>query len=139
MKIYVTGTTGTIGNALRGSNFKALDFRNWNSMSRLLAQEDEPVSIIHLAAVVGADNVIRDELSHETNVANVHKFLVEATSLCDLRNFVFASTGHVYAASSLPLEEGSELGPTSLYAQQKLEAENLLLSSTFSHKVTFFH
>jgi UDP-glucose 4-epimerase/GDP-4-dehydro-6-deoxy-D-mannose reductase len=105
-------------------------------MKSALAQASEPVAIIHLAAVVGAKNVLSDKLSHVTNVDNVSKFLNEAANICDLRNFVFASTGHVYAPSNIPLREDSRLGPTSLYAQQKLDAENSLLASRFSDKVS---
>jgi UDP-glucose 4-epimerase len=49
--------------------------------------------------------------------------LAERALSFGVSRFVFASTSHVYAQSQNPLKESSPLSPISIYAEQKLEAE----------------
>jgi nucleoside-diphosphate-sugar epimerase len=87
-------------------------------------------SLIHLAGIVGEQKVSSNkEYSHAVNVngaeALAQKFYKHGTGL-----FVYVSSSHVYKPSVQRLTEDSEVGPTSNYAIQKLQAE-LRVSSVF--------
>jgi len=59
------------------------------------------------------------------------KTLVEVCKLHDIERLVFASTCSVYGASELmELNEGSFLNPLSLYAESKIESEDIIFHQT---------
>jgi len=68
-----------------------------------------------------------------TQAVNVEatKSLVEVCKLHDIQRLVFASTCSVYGASELmELNEGSFLNPLSLYAESKIDSEEIILHET---------
>ena len=83
-------------------------------------------TIIHLAAMVGEKAVLKDEAyAKAVNVQGTKR--IAKLALDQKSNLVFISTGHVYKPSTEDLDENSEIEPISIYAQQKLEAEKVVL------------
>lgn len=124
--IYCTGLSGTIGTHLQG-HVENLDIdltAPQKDFEKLNLLPDS--TIIHLAAMVGEKAVLKDEAyARAVNVQGTER--IAKLALDQKSNLVFISTGHVYKPSNADLNEQSDLEPISLYAQQKLEAENLAL------------
>lgn len=90
--------------------------------------------VIALAAVVGDDACTIDpKLTREVNVESI-RFLAKHFK----GKIVFASTCSVYGASKEVLHEDSDLTPLSLYAETKIEAEEILKNSKGSAKHLIF-
>jgi nucleoside-diphosphate-sugar epimerase len=89
-------------------------------------------SVVHLAAIVGDPACARDPaLSHEVNVEGT-RLLVEDAARLGVKRLVFASTCSNYgrmADPTTPIDETGVLAPVSLYAEQKVQMEQALLSS----------
>lgn len=124
--IYCTGLSGTIGTHLQG-HVENLDIDLTASQKDFEKINLLPNStIIHLAAMVGEKAVVKDEAyARAVNVQGTER--IAKLALDQKSNLVFISTGHVYKPSNADLDEQSDLEPISLYAQQKLEAENAAL------------
>ena len=90
-------------------------------------------SVIHLAAIVGDPACARDpELSQAVNV-DASKAVVADAQEAGVRHIVFASTCSNYgrmADPNVPIDEEGLLAPVSLYAEQKVSVERMLLSSS---------
>ncbi len=93
----------------------------------------EGVTFIHLAARVSVPECEADpDSAYETNVrlavATVTQVLDWAERSGSPAQVVFVSTGHVYAANGLGhrLPEDADLGPRSVYARTKLDAETAI-------------
>jgi nucleoside-diphosphate-sugar epimerase len=88
-------------------------------------------AVVHLAAIVGDPACARDpRLSEEVNV-QATKALVADAAEAGARQLVFASTCSNYgrmADPTVPIAEDGELRPVSLYAEQKVGMERLILS-----------
>src|SRR5580704_10974671 len=87
-------------------------------------------AVVHLAAIVG-DPACDDnkQLAMEVNRAAT-RMLADVARGCGVRRFVFASSCGVYGASELCLDEASLVNPLSVYAQTKIDSENILLAAT---------
>ena len=85
-------------------------------------------AVTHLAAVVG-DSACEEHkaLAIEVN-RNATRMLADAARRCGVAKFIFASSCSVYGASANCLDESSPLNPFSVYAQTKLDSENILLN-----------
>jgi nucleoside-diphosphate-sugar epimerase len=57
------------------------------------------------------------------------RMLADVASGCGVRRFVFASSCGVYGESELRLDETSAVNPLSVYAQTKVDSENILLAA----------
>jgi nucleoside-diphosphate-sugar epimerase len=88
-------------------------------------------ALVHLAAIVGDPACARDpELAQAVNVDATRAIADEARE-AGVRHMVFASTCSNYGRMADPtvaVDETAELAPVSLYAEQKVEVETLLLS-----------
>ena len=85
-------------------------------------------TVIWLAALVGDPAcAINPKLTKDTNVESVRKLVQNFDG-----RIVFPSTCSVYGAQDGVLNESSSTGPLSLYAESKLEAEEILLGSKAS-------
>lgn len=106
------------------------DIRDAERRRRAVSGAD---AIVHLAAIVGDPACARDpELAFEVNV-EATRGLLAAARAAGVRRFVFASTCSNYgrmADPTNPIDEDGELAPVSLYAEQKVGIEHLLLHST---------
>jgi nucleoside-diphosphate-sugar epimerase len=88
-------------------------------------------ALVHLAAIVGDPACARDpELARAVNVDASRAIASEARD-AGVRHMVFASTCSNYGRMSdptVPIDETGVLAPVSLYAEQKVEVERMLLS-----------
>jgi len=105
------------------------DIRDAEARAQALAGIDV---VVHLAAIVGDPACARDpELSHQVNVEGA-RALIEDARAAQVGHIVFASTCSNYgrmADPTVPIDERGELRPVSLYAEQKVGVERMLLPS----------
>lgn len=89
-------------------------------------------AIVHLAAIVGDPACARDpELARETNVEATRALVADAAE-AGVAHLIFASTCSNYgrmADPETPVDEEAPLAPVSLYAEQKVEIEKMLLEN----------
>jgi nucleoside-diphosphate-sugar epimerase len=89
-------------------------------------------AVVHLAAIVGDPACARDpDLAREVNVEGTRALLADAAE-AGVERFVFASTCSNYgrmADPTVPIDEQGTLSPVSLYAEQKVEIERMLLEA----------
>jgi nucleoside-diphosphate-sugar epimerase len=108
------------------------DIRDPDARRRALEGVDE---VVHLAAIVGDPACgIDPEHSTEVNVNGTQALLEDALA-AGVEKFVFASTCSNYgrmADPTVPVTEEAELAPISLYAEQKVSMERLILSRDFA-------
>ena len=134
MKILITGSTGFLGRRA-ADHFTALGYEVLTpSRSRMDITDaaavdswfrvNRPQAVLHCAAVSDTGLCQKEpDRSHRINVdGSIHL----AQSCCDIgAKFLLCSSDQVYAGASLPgpHTEGESLTPGSVYAQQKLMAE----------------
>jgi nucleoside-diphosphate-sugar epimerase len=106
------------------------DVRDTQARARAVAGVQE---IVHLAAIVGDPACALDpQTADEVNVQATRALVGEA-SAAGVERLVFASTCSNYgrmADPSVPITEDGELRPVSLYAEQKVAMEQLILGGT---------
>ena len=128
MKVYANGLSGTIGKHIskKVSGLKG-DLRKSDQFNKFEEISGEDLVFIHLAAVVGASLVERDiSSSHQINVDAVER-MGEIALGQNIKKFIYVSTSHVYARSNERISESYPLNPQSVYANQKMKAEDILL------------
>jgi nucleoside-diphosphate-sugar epimerase len=105
------------------------DVRDADARERAVHGVDE---VVHLAAIVGDPACARDpELADEVNVQGT-RALVDAAREAGVRRLIFASTCSNYGRMddpTVPITEDGELRPVSLYAEQKVGIERMLLDA----------
>ncbi len=110
-----------------GAQVIRADVRDPEARARALAGVQE---LVHLAAIVGDPACARDpETADEVNVQATRELVREAHG-AGVERLVFASTCSNYgrmADPSVPITEDGELRPVSLYAEQKVAMEQLIL------------
>jgi nucleoside-diphosphate-sugar epimerase len=103
------------------------DIRDSDARRRALAGAE---AVVHLAAIVGDPACARDpQVSDEVNVQATRELVADA-SAAGVERLVFASTCSNYgrmADPTKPITEDGELSPVSLYAEQKVGMEKLIL------------
>lgn len=104
------------------------DIRHIEDLSYAMEDCD---AVIHMAGIVGDPACgVNEQATQAVNV-EATKSLVEVCKLHDIQRLVFASTCSVYGASELmELNEGSYLNPLSLYAESKIDSEEIILHET---------
>jgi nucleoside-diphosphate-sugar epimerase len=112
------------------------DIRDADARKRALSGAD---SVVHLAAIVGDPACALDPaVSDEVNV-QATKALVADAGEAGVDRLVFASTCSNYGRMTdpnVPITEEGELRPVSLYAEQKVGMEQLILGSDNGVKPT---
>ncbi|WEL17237.1 MULTISPECIES: NAD(P)-dependent oxidoreductase [unclassified Halorhabdus] len=158
MHVLVTGGAGYIGNYIveelldNGHEVHVLDSMLWGDdaldpfkgdgnleihegdirhIEDLSYAVENCEAIIHMAGIVGDPACgINEQATQSVNV-EATKSLVEVAKLHDIERLIFASTCSVYGASELmELNEGSYLNPLSLYAESKIDSEEIILHET---------
>jgi nucleoside-diphosphate-sugar epimerase len=103
------------------------DVRDADARGRAL---DGAEAVVHLAAIVGDPACARDpQVSDEVNVQATEALVADAKA-AGVQRLVFASTCSNYgrmADPTVPITEDGELRPVSLYAEQKVGMEKLIL------------
>jgi nucleoside-diphosphate-sugar epimerase len=112
----------------RGADVMRGDVRELDARRASLEGVD---AVVHLAAIVGDPACARDpETSYQVNVEATLGLFADAEA-AGIERFVFASTCSNYgrmANPTVPIDEDGELRPVSLYAEQKVQIERMLLS-----------
>jgi len=89
--------------------------------------------VVHLAAIVGDPACAHDPaISHAVNV-EATRSLVEDVRTAGTRRMVFASTCSNYGRMedpTIPIDEEAVLAPVSLYAEQKVQMEQMIMGSS---------
>jgi nucleoside-diphosphate-sugar epimerase len=107
---------------LKNIDFYFGDVLDFDSIKKHLNWAD---SVIWLAALVGDPAcAINPKLTHQVNVESVRNLVQNFDG-----RIIFPSTCSVYGSQDGLLDEKSPVGPLSLYASSKLEAESILLES----------
>jgi nucleoside-diphosphate-sugar epimerase len=105
------------------------DIRDSVARARALQGAD---CVVHLAAIVGDPACAIDpELSNEVNVKATESLVADAAA-AGVQRLVFASTCSNYGRMTdptVPITEEGELRPVSLYAEQKVGMERLILGA----------
>jgi len=152
MKILVTGSNGLLGQKLvialkertgldviacgrdenriddkSGYRYIPVDLTDEEAVKGLIVQS-EPDCIIHTAAMTNVDACELDpEACRKANVDAV-TYLLEACKGKDV-HFIHISTDFVFDGESGPYKETDPIGPLSVYARSKAEAESLVMNS----------
>lgn len=101
------------------------DFRDLRAVVEATQHQD---AVVHLGGLVGDPACAVDEdLTRQINTTAT-RMIAEVARGFGVMRFVFASSCSVYGASDLLLDERSTLNPVSLYAQTKIDGEQILLS-----------
>jgi nucleoside-diphosphate-sugar epimerase len=105
------------------------DIRDGEARRRALAGAE---AVVHLAAIVGDPACARDpQASDEVNVQATRELVADAGE-AGVECLVFASTCSNYGRMTdptVPITEEGELSPVSLYAEQKVGMEKLILGA----------
>ena len=108
------------------------DIRDADARKKALEGVDE---VVHLAAIVGDPACGLDpDYSNDVNVNGTRGLLEDAVA-AGVGRFVFASTCSNYGRMedpTVPITEDGELAPVSLYAEQKVSMEKLILGDEFA-------
>lgn len=126
LRILATGTTGTIGKHFFGATPLPVNLLDtFNSIEQSLFT---PSSVIlHAAGIVGDKNVSKDiNNSRKINIEGT-RTLAKISQDKAVARFVYVSSSHVYAPSNSLLSESSEISQAGPYAEQKFEAEQVLV------------
>lgn len=162
MKILVTGGAGFIGSVtvkmLKNSGHEVFVYDNLSKghkksipevvifiegdisdkeKLKKVLKDYEIEAVIHFAAYIEAgESVYRPSKYFKNNVIN-SLILLEAMNDAGVKKIVFSSSAAVYGnPKKIPIEEDSELSPTSPYGETKLLVEELLME--FVNKYGFF-
>jgi len=129
--IILTGSTGTLGKRVKSD--LNLDFRSFieTKHSEEVKKYFTDSTLIHLAGVANL-RIIQDDPA-KTHLVNVKGALDLFQTFAANRGkrFIFASSGHVYGHTKLGYKslETDTLNPQSKYAEQKIQAEKLLINA----------
>jgi nucleoside-diphosphate-sugar epimerase len=112
------------------------DVRDADARARAL---DGAEAVVHLAAIVGDPACARDpKVSDDVNVQATEALVADANE-AGVERLVFASTCSNYgrmADPTVPITEEGELSPVSLYAEQKVGMEKLILAGAANGRAT---
>ena len=109
------------------SYLKKVDFINLDitDSPKLNEHLDWADAVIWLAALVGDPAcALNPGLTYKINVESIKSIISKLN-----KRFIFLSTCSVYGAQDGVLDENSLLNPLSIYAESKIEAENLILEN----------
>jgi len=123
-----------VKNVLGGLDFKLYrgDIRDQELMEEIF-QKEEIDKVVHLAAMAGVRNSLKDPLLYEKVNVRGTMILLNLSVKYKIRNFVYASSSSVYGNNSkLPFSETDSVDtPISPYAASKKACE--LMAHVYSH------
>ncbi|MBC9811925.1 SDR family oxidoreductase [Crocinitomicaceae bacterium CZZ-1] len=152
MKILITGANGLLGQKITGqlvkrnipflatsnganrnpdcpdADYKTMNICNAAEVAAVVATY-QPTHIIHTAAMTNVDACeLNPEACREVNVEGTRHVADAARSVG--AHFQLLSTDFVFDGEKGNYSEEDEVGPLSVYAQSKVDAEELLLKGT---------
>jgi len=155
MKILITGSNGLLGQKLvaqllkrnseflatsQGENrnndcpanhFLSLDITSIEDVKSII-ESYKPTHVVHTAAMTNVDECeLNPNACHLINVIGTKNLL----EICEIHgiHLQLLSTDFVFDGQKGNYSEDDEVNPLSIYAQSKVDAENLLLQSTFKN------
>lgn len=155
MRILITGSNGLLGQKIvkqclkdnlefiatskgenRNSDCPAEKYVSMNICNKLeinnIFQATYPTHVIHTAAITNVDYCeLNPEECHEVNV-QATQYLFEASKQYKA-HFELLSTDFVFDGLQGMYKETDEVNPLSVYAQSKVDAENILLQSDYKN------
>lgn len=124
MKIYLTGSTGTIGSKF--TNVTNLSINLLDTKTFPYFDLNDSATVIHLAGIVGENNINLDiEKAKTVNILGTIAFAKHILNFTNFR-FIFVSSSHVYGNSAQKHKEDEVLEPINRYGEQKLIVEEEL-------------
>jgi GDP-4-dehydro-6-deoxy-D-mannose reductase len=128
MRLMATGLTGTIGKKLPNDVLSARIRLGDEKLVDHFTLDADPPTLIHLGGIVGEEKVSQDlERSEKINVIATLSLAREVIEEFGGK-FIHVSSSHVYGPYSEDLSEECSMNPQSNYAQQKMRAEQELIS-----------
>ncbi len=152
MKILVTGSNGLLGQKLiyalkdkrnifliacaRGTNritektgyiFESVDLNDSTAVHGMI-EKHQPDCVIHTAAMTNVDACELDPASCRMNNVESVRTLLDAVKKYHT-HFIYISTDFVFDGTNGPYAETDAIGPLSIYAQSKADAEDLVMHS----------
>ncbi|TSJ45645.1 SDR family oxidoreductase [Fluviicola chungangensis] len=156
MKILITGSNGLLGQKIvkrcirhqipfiatsKGSNrnpecpesnYISLDLLQTDEVDQLVADQ-KPTAIIHTAALTNVDYCeMHPEECHQVNVVSTKVLFDAAKSIG--AHFELLSTDFVFDGENGPYKEEDPVNPLSVYAQSKVDAEQVLLKDPDNYR-----
>lgn len=155
MRLLITGSNGLLGQKIvklclkRGTEFLATsqgENRNSKCPSERYASMDitkeeeiarvfdsyQPTHVIHTAAMTNVDQCESDPENCERINVTGTRYLFEASQKCQA-HFELLSTDFVFDGEKGNYTETDPVNALSVYAQSKVDAENLLLNSAYTN------
>jgi GDP-4-dehydro-6-deoxy-D-mannose reductase len=128
MRLIATGMTGTIGKKLPHEVLPARIRLGDEKLVDHFKRDVEPPTLIHLGGIVGEEKVSQNlEYSEKINVGATLSLAREVIEHFSGR-FIYISSSHVYGPHAGDLSEECPMNPQSIYAEQKMRAEQELTS-----------
>jgi nucleoside-diphosphate-sugar epimerase len=128
MRVIATGLTGTIGRKLSNDVQPARIRLGNEKLGGQFTHHEDQLTLIHLGGIVGEGKVSQNlEHSERINVGATIELAREVIEDFDGR-FIHISSSHVYGSHAGDLFEESPMNPQSMYAEQKVRAEQELIS-----------
>lgn len=152
MKILVTGSNGLLGQKIvyalqshkdvsliacaRGENriisksgyiYESVDLNDAHRVAEIL-EAYQPDCIIHTAAMTNVDACELDPAACKVNNVDAVAHLIAAAKKFKT-HFIYISTDFVFDGTSGPYRETDPIGPLSVYAQSKADAEKMVMDS----------
>lgn len=142
MKIGITGSTGSLGQAVK-KKFRKLklvpykgDIVNRKSIFDWFEKNKLDI-IIHLAAVVPIKKVNKNKNKAREVNFNGTKNIVDASIRNRIKWIFYSSTSHVYKPSKKKISENFIKRPISFYGKTKLEAERYIIYNFKKNKIPY--
>ena len=142
-RLGLTGSTGSLGKALKRSNKNSLlslfkgDVSKKDDVSRWI-KKNNINSIIHLAAIVPIKKVNKNKLNaKKTNFIGTKNLVDAVLEQNKIKWFFFSSTSHVYSSSNKKISENSKTRPISYYGKTKLQAEKYIIKKFKRTKIRY--
>ena len=113
-----------------GVELIAADIRDADARRQALEGVDE---VVHLAAIVGDPACARDPAKAQAVNVDATRRLLADVRAAGVARLVFASTCSNYgrmADPTVPIDESAALAPVSLYAEQKVAMERMILGAS---------
>lgn len=136
MKYIITGGEGFIGSrivkSLNGYSYDIKSGLDILNQTKLIESTENSDGIFHCAAKISVpESILMPDVYHEVNVIGTRNVVGVAGKLGV--KIVFSSSCAVYGESGESIIENTILNPKSPYAENKAEAEKILLESGKPH------